>query len=166
MCIDKFQFILSPQTKWYKRCKWCNILSNNLELGQVCWQPRLLQQCFICLAMTSLNLVTFWPLDWGWGGGDHSHDWSMYRGHGGVWWGLFLTGQWQRVLCGDPNCCLYLSVLTYYWAGLAIYSLQKNMVKEHACLLCRDKIIGSAQKTSKMTSDAMGSLVRNQIYRY
>lgn len=29
----------------------------------------------------------------GGGGGDHSHDWSMYRGHGGVWWGLFLTGQ-------------------------------------------------------------------------
>lgn len=105
MCIDKFQFILSPQTKWYKRCKWCNILSNNLESGQVCWQPRLLQQCFICLAMTSLNLVTFWPLDY----------FLFLRVGGG---GIHMTGQCTEdmVVCGgdyfspvsDRGCCVVI----------------------------------------------------------
>lgn len=26
------------------------------------------------------------------GGGDYLYDWLMYRGYGGVWWGLFFIG--------------------------------------------------------------------------
>lgn len=120
--------------------------------------------------MTSLNFVTF----------------RLFFVPGGGGGTIHMTGQCTEdvVVCGgdyfspvsDRGCCVVILTVVsiclfshntgQVWPYIAyrrtwLKSMHVNIVY---CARTRS-FIGSAQKTSKMTSDAMGSLFRNQIYR-